>query len=87
MINVSGYGKVKVAPDQALISISLESKGTKAEDVKKENNKKTAVILKFIKKSNIAQEDFQTQRVSLNTNYDFEKKNTIMSRPNPFKLY
>jgi uncharacterized protein len=74
MINVSGYGKVKVAPDQALISISLESKGTKAEDVKKENDKKTAVILKFIKKSNIAQEDFQTQRVSLNTNYDFEKK-------------
>ncbi len=74
MINVSGEGKVKTVPDQALISISLESKGTKAEDVKKENDKKMDAILKFIKKYNIAKEDFQTQRISLNPNYDYEKK-------------
>ncbi|HAT76113.1 MAG TPA: hypothetical protein DCS19_04530, partial [Flavobacterium sp.] len=30
MINVSGEGKVKVAPDQASISISIETKGIKA---------------------------------------------------------
>lgn len=74
MINVTGEGKVKIAPDQALISISLESKGTKADDVKRENDKKIDAVLKFIKKSNIAKEDFQTQRVSLNPNYDYEKK-------------
>lgn len=74
MINVSGEGKVKVAPDQALISISIETKGTKADDVKRENDKKMDAILKFIKKSNIATEDFQTQRISLNPNYDYEKK-------------
>lgn len=74
MINVSGEGKVKVAPDQALISISIETKGTKADDVKRENDKKMDAILKFIKKSNIAKEDYQTQRVSLNPNYDYEKK-------------
>jgi hypothetical protein len=74
IISVSGEGKVKVAPDQASISISIETKGTKADDVKKENDKKMDAILKFIKKSNIAKEDFQTQRVSLNPNYDYEKK-------------
>lgn len=74
MINVSGEGKVKVAPDQASISISIETKGTKAEEVKRENDKKMEGILKFIKKSNIATEDFQTQRISLNPNYDYEKK-------------
>jgi uncharacterized protein YggE len=74
MINVSGEGKVKVAPDQALISISIETKGTKADDVKRENDKKMDAILKFIKKSNIASEDFQTQRIALNPNYDYEKK-------------
>jgi uncharacterized protein YggE len=74
MINVSGEGKVKIAPDQALISISIETKGTKAVDVKQENDKKMDAILKFIKKSNIAAEDFQTQRISLNPNYDYEKK-------------
>jgi uncharacterized protein YggE len=31
-------------------------------------------VLKFIKSSSIAKEDFQTQRVSLNQNYDYEKK-------------
>lgn len=74
MITVSGEGKVKAAPDQASISISIETKGTKAVDVKQENDKKMDAILKFIKKSNIATEDFQTQRVSLNPNYDYEKK-------------
>jgi uncharacterized protein YggE len=73
-ISVTGEGKVKVVPDQASISISLETKGTNARDVKNENDKKIDAILKFIKKSNIANEDFQTQRVSLNPNYDYEKK-------------
>lgn len=74
MITVSGEGKVKVAPDQASISISIETKGTRADDVKRENDKKMDAVLKFIKKSNIAKEDYQTQRVSLNPNYDYEKK-------------
>ena len=47
MINVSGEGKVKIAPDQALISISIETKGTKADDVKRENDKKMDAILLF----------------------------------------
>ncbi len=74
MINVSGEGKIKVAPDQVLVSISIDTKGTKAEDVKRENDRKMDGILKFIKKSNVATEDFQTQRISLNPNYDYEKK-------------
>jgi uncharacterized protein YggE len=73
-INVSGEGKVKVAPDQASISISIETKGIRVEDVKRENDKKMDAVLKFIKKNNIPKEDFQTQRVSLNPNYDYEKK-------------
>lgn len=74
VITVSGEGKVKVIPDQASISISIETKGTKAAEVKKENDKKMDAIIKFIKKSNIAKEDFQTQRVSLYPNYDYDKK-------------
>lgn len=73
-INVSGEGKIKVIPDHALIAVSIETKGTKAQDVKKENDNTMDAILKFIKKSNIAKEDFQTQRVSLNPNFDYVKK-------------
>ena len=74
MINVSGEGKVKVTPDQAAITVSIETKGSKAAEVKTENDKKMDAIIKFIKKSNIAKEDFQTQRVSLYPNYDYDKK-------------
>ncbi len=74
MINVSGEGKVKVTPDQVVITVSIETKGSKAAEVKTENDKKMDAIIKFIKKSNIAKEDFQTQRVSLNPNYDYDKK-------------
>lgn len=74
MINVSGEGKIKLTPDQAAISLSVESKGAKAVDVKKENDRKMDAVLKFIKSMGIAKEDFQTQRVSLYPNYDYEKK-------------
>ena len=74
MVSVNGEGKIKVAPDQALLSVSVESKGSKATDVKKENDTKMDAVLKYIKKMNIAKEDYQTQRVSLYPNYDYEKK-------------
>jgi uncharacterized protein len=74
MINVSGEGKIKVVPDQVSISISIESKGSTAVDVKKENDSKMDAVLKYIKSMNLPKEDYQTQRVSLNPNYDYEKK-------------
>ena len=74
LISVNGEGKVKVIPDQVAISVSLESKGAKAADVKKENDLKIDAVLKFIKKMNIDKKDFQTQRVSLNDQFDYQKK-------------
>ncbi len=74
MITVTGEGKIKIIPDEAMISISIETKGAKSDEVKLENDKKMDAILKFIKKINIAKEDFQTQRISLHPNFDYEKK-------------
>ncbi len=74
LINVSGEGKIKVVPDQAAVSFAIETKGSKAADVKNENDSKMDAVLKFIKKMTIAKEDYQTQRVALYPNYDYEKK-------------
>lgn len=74
LITVNGEGKIKIVPDQVSISVSVESKGTKAVDVKKENDQKVDAVIKYIKKMNIAAADYQTQRVSLNDQYDYEKK-------------
>ncbi|RTY65015.1 DUF541 domain-containing protein [Flavobacterium sp. GSP27] len=73
-ISVSGEGKVKVVPDQASITVTVETKGNNAKDVKKQNDQKIEAVLKFIKKMNLAPADYKTQRVSLNPQYDYEKK-------------
>ncbi|MCG9790850.1 SIMPL domain-containing protein [Flavobacterium algicola] len=73
-ISVSGEGKVKVAPDQALIIATVETKGTEAKEVKKQNDIQVEAVLKLIKKMNLSAADFKTQRVALNPQYDYAKK-------------
>lgn len=73
-VTVSGEGKVKVTPDQAHITVSIDTKGTKAIDVKKENDIAVEKVLQFIKKMKLPKEDVITERVALNPNYDYEKK-------------
>ena len=73
-ITVSGEGKIKVTPDQGIISLGVENTGKEAAEVKKANDIIIEKILKFIKSNNIPSTDFQTTNVSLNKNYDYEKK-------------
>ena len=73
-ISVAGEGKVKVVPDQAVITVTVETKGNDAKDVKKQNDKQMEAVLKLIKKMNLAPADYKTQRVSLNPQYDYVKK-------------
>lgn len=75
-INVSGEGKVKVAPDQVCISATVETKGNNAKDVKKQNDEKIDAVLKFIKKMNVPATDYKTKQVALNPQYDYDKKKT-----------
>lgn len=73
-INVSGEGKVKVVPDQATISATVETKGNNAKEVKKQNDQQMEAVLKLVKSMNLAPADYKTKRVSLNPQYDYEKK-------------
>lgn len=73
-VTVSGEGKIKVTPDQARITIAIETKGTKAADSKEDNDSAVEKVLQFAKKMKLPKEDVLTQRVSLNPNYDYDKK-------------
>ena len=73
-INVSGEGKVRVTPDQVFIAVSVDTKGSKAIDVKKQNDEVVEKVIQAIKKSKLPKEDVQTKRISLNPVYDYEKK-------------
>ena len=73
-ISVSGEGKIKAVPDQVFISIAVETKGTNATDVKNQNDITIEKVLQFIIKFKVPKSDFHTQTISLNPQYDYEKK-------------
>lgn len=73
-INVSGEGKVYVTPDEAVITIGVENTGADANDVKKKNDAAIDAIIKYLKGAKVPEKDYQTKRVSLNRNYDYDKK-------------
>lgn len=73
-ITVTGEGKLKVIPDEALITLAVENIGKEALEVKKKNDAQIDKVLKVIKGFGIAPADFQTQQVSLYKNYDEASK-------------
>lgn len=73
-ISVSGEGKIKVTPDQAVISVGFQNSGKEAKEVKTLNDEVVDKVIKFLKKSGIPATDYKTNNVSLNKNYDYEKK-------------
>lgn len=73
-INVAGEGKIKTVPDQAFISVSVDTKGNNATEVKKQNDLVVEKVVQAIKNSKLPKEDVQTQRISLNPQYDYDKK-------------
>jgi uncharacterized protein YggE len=73
-ITVTGEGKLKVTPDEALITLSVENTGKDAVEVKKKNDAQIDLVIKVIKRFGIAPTDFQTQQVSLYKNYDDASK-------------
>lgn len=73
-IVVTGEGKIKVTPDQAVLTVGVENVGADAVAVKLKNDTAVEAIIKFIKKNKIAATDYQTQQVSLYKFYDTETK-------------
>lgn len=73
-IAVTGEGKIKVMPDEAIITVGIENIGKDATEVKKTNDATVDLVLKTIKKHAILKTDFQTQHVTLNKNYDYQTK-------------
>jgi uncharacterized protein YggE len=73
-ITVTGEGKLKVTPDEALITLAVENNGKDALEVKKKNDAQIDKVIKVIKRFGIPTADFQTQQVSLYKGYDDASK-------------
>lgn len=73
-ISISGEGKIKVTPDIAVIQLGVQNNGKDAKEVKTLNDVTIEKVIKYIKKFNIPTADYQTAQMSLQKNYDYEKK-------------
>ena len=73
-ISVTGEGKIKVTPDQAIVSVGFQNSGKDAKEVKTLNDDVVDKVIKFLKKLGIPATDYKTNNVSLYKNYDYEKK-------------
>jgi hypothetical protein len=73
-INVSGEGRIKVTPDEAIITLAIENSGKDAIEVKKKNDEIVDKVMKLINQRGIAATDYQTQSVNLHKNYDYNTK-------------
>ncbi|VXB04465.1 conserved exported hypothetical protein [Flavobacterium sp. 9AF] len=79
-VTVSGEGKIKVVPDEVIITVGVENSGTDAKEVKKKNDETIDLVIKTIKGKGIPVADFQSERVSLYKNYDYQtKKNSYVA--------
>lgn len=73
-ISVTGEGKIKIIPDQAVVTIGFQNSGKDAKEVKTLNDEVVDKVIKFLKKSGVPVTDYKTNNVSLYKSYDYEKK-------------
>ena len=64
-ISVTGEGKVKIVPDQAVVTVGFQNSGKDANEVKNLNDEVVDRLIKFLKKSGISATDYKTNNVIL----------------------
>jgi len=76
-IQVSGQGRVSVAPDKAEITLSVEVQAKSAEAAREQAAAAMTALIKALKDENVADKDIQTRYVSLYPIYGQDGANKI----------
>ncbi len=72
-INVSGSAEVKVAPDEIHLSVGVETRDEKLDVARRQNDERVAGALTFLKNSGLKDKDIQTDCISVEPDYDYNK--------------
>lgn len=73
-ISVTGEGEATMAPDIALLTISVMREAKTARDALTANNDAMAAVIAAIKSSGVAENDLQTTGIQINPRYDYPQK-------------
>lgn len=70
-ITVVGESTVKVAPDNVLISLTVETINPDLKVARSENNSKIKSVLELCKKENIESDNIKTSQISVSPKYKY----------------
>jgi uncharacterized protein YggE len=73
-ISVSGTAEVRVQPDEVNLQLAVETRDPKLEEAVKQNESRTAAVLKFLKDAGIAAKDIQTDYVEIEPQYNNDRR-------------
>lgn len=73
-IDVSGTGSVMVVPDKVRIEVRIAHEGQELQTVKKQLDSDVSKVLKFLKSFPLEAKQYQTSRISLNKNFNYQTK-------------
>lgn len=75
IFNVTGEGKLSVAPDVALISLGVQASGSTVKDVQGKVNSSENAVISAVKGLGIDAKDIKTTNYSINPTYDYSSSN------------
>ncbi len=73
-ISVSGPAEIRVLPDEVNLRLAVESRDPKLDEAVKQNDTRTAAVLKFLKDAGIAAKDVQTDYVEIEPQYNNDRR-------------
>jgi uncharacterized protein YggE len=70
MINVSGSGEVKVAPNEIYLRVGVETRNETLEEARKQSDDRVSKALAFLKSKGVLSKDIQTDFISIEPMYE-----------------
>ncbi|WP_447910480.1 SIMPL domain-containing protein [Brevundimonas bullata] len=72
-LNLSAYGEVKVAPDQATINFGVVTEAVTAQEAMAQNAQQMTRVVAALRRAGIAERDIQTSGLNLSAQYDYQQ--------------
>lgn len=83
-VRVIGSGMVTAVPDEAVLTVGVQTRAATAEQAIKENGPKMQAIMEALKKHGIAAADMQTQGFHVQEEYDYSREG--QPKPNGYRV-
>lgn len=72
-LNLAAYGEVSQKPDQATITLGVQTDGATAADAMRANAEKMTRVIAALKKGGVADKDIRTSNLNLNPQYVYQE--------------